>query len=331
MFQAYRLDPNLLFGKDLYASLLANSGSKEHLKILESLTPTMDTSLFTYEHWMILGNYVYANKKYENAAYFAQQAYLHNKKNVEPLLLKANVYFDLKKYQEVVAICTEAINICPFRYHIYKCLVDSLLQLNRLREAESIAQNALKQLNNSPQALCVSLSCSFCAVLLICLFQLLVTVWLKGQLASSKIVKKYLEKAVTKDKNGSTNALTTLVEFLQQESQYEQATQLLLKHIEHQPTSRHHQLLGDCYVNLQKDNEAFDHYMIALRLDPNNQRATEGLNNIGRTMAQSKQESYYSCGDISYGSQVSTCSDHEADPESDTDPWPAEDALVNFD
>lgn len=152
-------------------------------------------------------------------------------------------------------------------------------------------------------------------------------------MASSKTVRRTLEKAVSQDKNGSTNALYMLAEFLEQEQQYEQASQLLLKHSETQkPSSRLHQLLGDCFVNLQKDDEAFHHYTIALKLDPTNQRATEGLNNIGRSLSLSKRDSYYTCvaGETSYASQGTNSSDHEVDPESDTDPWPAGGDLGNF-
>lgn len=152
------------------------------------------------------------------------------------------------------------------------------------------------------------------------------TVLLKDSMASNKIVRKVLENAVAQDKTGSTNAICMLVEFLEQEQQFEQASQLLIKHIEtFKPSSKHHQLLGDCFVNLQKDDEAFHHYTIALNLDPQNQRATEGLNNIGRNLSLSKRDSYYSCvgGETLYTPQGTNSSDHDVDPESDTDPWPA--------
>ncbi|KAJ8938708.1 hypothetical protein NQ318_007996 [Aromia moschata] len=265
--RAFRIDPFLTTGRDLLSTLLAASGTKDHIRTLEGLTPTMDMSLWSSEHWVVLGNYMYALKKYDKAAYFGQQA-----------------------------------------YDIHKCLVDCFIHTSRLREADSMAMNACKQLNFSAQGYCLHAS-----------------VLLKDPMASSKTVRKTLEKAVSQDKNGTTNALCMLAEFLEQEQQYEQASQLLLKHIEIQkPSSRLHQLLGDCFVNLQKDNEAFNHYNIALRLDPTNQRATEGLNNIGRSLSLSKRDSYYTCvgGETSYTPQGTNSSDHEVDPESDTDPWP---------
>lgn len=170
-------------------------------------------------------------------------------------------------------------------------------------------------------------------------------------MASIKNIRRILERASGQDKNGHTNALYMLADLLIREQQYEQAAQMLLKSLETQkPTSRLHQLLGECYVNLQKDDDAFNHYTIALRLDPQNQRATEGeyhllhyfmvyarflidvagLNNIGRSLSLSKRDQYYSCGDETYSSRR-TNSDHEADAESDTELWPGSVDMANFD
>nr|XP_023020055.1 anaphase-promoting complex subunit 7 [Leptinotarsa decemlineata] len=315
--KAIRLDPFLTVGRDLLSTLLAASGTKEHIRALENLVPTTEMSLWTCEHWVVLGNYNYALKKYDKAAYFGHQACLMNPKNVEAFLLKANTLFQIKKFQEAANHCTEALQLCDYRYDIHKCLVESYIQSNRLREAESMAMTACKQLNFSAQGYCLHAS-----------------VLLKDTIASSKTVRRTLEKAVALDKNGSTNALYMLVEFLMGEQQYEQASQLLLKHIESlKPSSRLHQLLGDCFVNLQKDDDAFHHYTVAQKLDPTNQRANEGLNNIGRSLSLSKRESYYTCvaGETSYTSQGTNSSDHEADPESDTDAWPANADLESFD
>ncbi|XP_057662678.1 anaphase-promoting complex subunit 7 [Diorhabda carinulata] len=312
-----RLDPNMIIGRDLLSTLLAASGTKEHNRALEALIPSMDTSLWSAEHWVVLGNYMYTLKKYDKAAYFGQQACLLDKRNLEALLLKANTFLQIKKYQDASNHCTEALQLCNFRYDIHKCAVESYIQSNRIREAESVAVNACKQMNFSAQAYCLHAS-----------------VLLKDPMAASRTVRKILEKAVSQDKTGATNALPMLVEFLEGEQQYEQASQLLLKHIETQkPSSRLHQLLGDCFVNLQKDDEAFHHYTTALKLDPTNQRSTEGLNNIGRSLSLSKRDSYYTCvaGETSYNSQGTNSSDHEVDPESDADPWPRGEDIESFD
>ena len=96
-------------------------------------------------------------------------------------------------------------------------------------------------------------------------------------MASLKNIIRILERASAQDKMGHTNALYMLVDIMTRDQQHEPAIQMLLKAMETQkPTSRMHQLLGDCYVNVQKDDDAFNHYTIALKLDPQNQRATEG-------------------------------------------------------
>ncbi|RZC31825.1 TPR 11 domain containing protein [Asbolus verrucosus] len=307
--RAMKLDQNLVFGKDLLSTLLASSGSSEHVTYLENLTPSFDMSLWSSEHWVVLGNYMYVSKKYEKAAYFGQQALLHSR-NIEALLLKTKTLMEINKYQEAVPHCTEAIQICPFRYDLHHCLVDCYIKMNRLREADSMAQNACKQLNYSPQSLTLHAS-----------------VLLKDPMTSGKTVRKMLEKAVEQDKTFSTNAVCMLAEFLEQEQQYDQARQLLMKYIEQHPSSRLHQLLGDCFVNLQKDDDAFHHYNVALRLDPTNQRATEGLNNIGRNLSLSKRDSYYTCVGETYTSQGTSASDQDVFLESDPDPWPANNSL----
>ncbi|XP_044272274.1 anaphase-promoting complex subunit 7 [Tribolium madens] len=305
--RAVKLDQNLVFGRDLLATLLASSGTSEHVEDLESLIPTSDMSLWTSEHWVVIGNLMYSTRRHEKAVYFAQQAlYASQSKNIEALLLKAKTLLELNKYQDAAHHCTEALQICPFRYDLHQCVVECYMKMNRLREAESMAQNACKQLNYSPHSVTLHAS-----------------VLLKDPMTSGKAVRKLLEKAVGQEKTFSTKAVCMLVELLEQEQQYDQARQLLLKHVEQHPTSRIHQMLGDCYVNLHKDEEAFHHYNVALRLDPANQRASEGLSCIGRNLSLSKRESYYTCvGETSYTSPGTSASEDDVFVQNDTEPWP---------
>lgn len=154
--RAMKIEENLVFGRDLLSTLLAKSATNEHITDLERLIPGFDMSLWRTEHWITLGNYMFATKKFEKAAYFGQQAIaVSNSYNVEALLLKARTLMEISKYQEAAHHCTEAIQICPFRFDLHQCLVDCYLKMNRLREADTMAQNACKQLNYTPQALTV--------------------------------------------------------------------------------------------------------------------------------------------------------------------------------
>lgn len=215
--------------------------------------------------------------------------------------------------------------------------------MNRLREAEATASNACKQLNQSAQALTVisTILLKF-HLYVFFILQLHASVLMKDPITSSKVIKRLLAKAIATDLT-HTPAVVLLAEQYEQEQQYEEASQLLLRHVAVRPTSVVHQMIGDNFARMQKDDDAFNHYCIALRykkfldkrtflmhpfyrLDPNNQRATEGLNNIGRSMSMclNKRDSYYvSTGESSsYVSQGLSASDHDPDPESDTEQWP---------
>lgn len=97
------------------STLLAASGTKDHIRAIENLIPNIDMSLWSAEHWVVLGNSMYALKKYDKATYFAQQAIWIDRNNVEAILLKANALFQIKKYQDAANHCTEALQMCPYR------------------------------------------------------------------------------------------------------------------------------------------------------------------------------------------------------------------------
>lgn len=50
-----RLEPNLIFGRDLLSTLLVLSGNKDYENDLENLTSKLNTSLWSPEHWVTLG------------------------------------------------------------------------------------------------------------------------------------------------------------------------------------------------------------------------------------------------------------------------------------
>lgn len=106
-------------GRDLLSTLLANSSEKEHHIYLEKLLlPAVDMSLWSAENFVVLGNYMYVNKKYDKALYFGHQACILDKKNIDALLLKARTCMQNQKLQEAVLQCIEAQTYNPRRYLI---------------------------------------------------------------------------------------------------------------------------------------------------------------------------------------------------------------------
>lgn len=302
-----RNEPYYINGRDLLATLLANSTEKEHHKDLEHLIPDFDTSLWFTEHWVVMGYHMFVTNKYERAAYFGQQACLLNKRNIEALLLKAATFMQIHKFHEASLHYREALQYCPNRFESNYGLVQSYVAMNRLREAMTVAKNTCKQMDHAPAAL-----------------TLYASVLLKDPMNAVQ-VRNILELAITNDPN-YTHGVCMLAEQLEHEQSYDEAIALLKRHVEVKSSSKVHQMLADCYRRLQKDDDALEHYHIALRLDSQNQRALEGINNIGRSPPSNKMDSsyYMSMGGESttYTSQAPTGSDHEADADSDTDQWP---------
>lgn len=134
-------------------------------------------------------------------------------------------------------------------------------------------------------------------------------------------VKPFLEKALTINP-AYTPAVLLLAEHLDQEENLEEEYKLLKRHAELVPSSRVHQLLGDVLMRLRREIEAFEHYTIALRIDPNNQRAQEGLNLTGRQYTAKLKSGYYVT--VVSGNSSSTDTQDistERDPDA-TEGWP---------
>lgn len=145
-------------------------------------------------------------------------------------------------------------------------------------------------------------------------------------------VRDLLDKALSKDPSHNP-AVWLLAEHLEQDQRYDDIYNLLSAHVKEHPSSRTHQMLADCLVRLFKEEEALTHYSSAIRLDPCNQRALEGLNAIGRS-GKLDSTYYMSVGGegSSYASQgPSVPSDHDLDVESDPDLWTGNNDFMSYD
>ena len=91
------------------------------------------------EPWIAVAHYCHLNKNYKRAVYFAHKACLIDTRNVEALLLKGNMFLDLKKYRDAMNHFREAFQIAPTRYEVHQGMVECNLGLQRKREAITIA------------------------------------------------------------------------------------------------------------------------------------------------------------------------------------------------
>ncbi|KAK7584052.1 hypothetical protein V9T40_005015 [Parthenolecanium corni] len=217
------------------------------------------------EMWTALACLLYSNNSLSTAAYFAQRACLLNPKNVEGLVVKGCILYDMKKYQNAIGHFREAFEIAPCRYEPHKGLVDCYLAQNRTKEALTIASNCCKADNNSPRAL-----------------TLYALVLMKEPTNSTK-AKALLEKALNQN-DTYLPAVYLLAQVYEEENSIEPAINLLLKQINKNPTAKLHQMLADLFARSGEDEKACAHYHVALRLEPNNHKANDGLNRLEHNM-----------------------------------------------
>ncbi|KAI4460825.1 hypothetical protein MML48_5g00015466 [Holotrichia oblita] len=198
-------------------------------------------------------------------------------------------------------------------FEAHKGVIDCYVALNRVREAITTATNLCTQMNNNPHAL-----------------TLYASVIIKEPTMTSK-TRDLLDFSLIQDPS-HLSAIWLLAELLEIEQKHEEAYSILSKHVKEYPNSRTHQLLADCLLRLQREEEAFNHYSQAIRLDPSNQRAMEGLNNIGRS---AKMDSSYYISVVgessSFASQDPSVPSDDVDVESDSDIWPSNSDFMNFD
>ena len=102
------------------------------------------TSIFFFsedraEPWIALGHYCHSKKNYKRAVYFAHKACLIDTRNVEALLLKGNMFLDLKKYRDAMNHFREAVQLAPYRYEAHQGMVECNIGLQRQREAITLA------------------------------------------------------------------------------------------------------------------------------------------------------------------------------------------------
>lgn len=155
--RAYNLHPHMTRGIQKYAMLLFQLHKVDELELL--IRPS---SSFSYEHssemWFIMAQYLLAVQKSDKAIYIVEKACQMNKRNVDALLLKARILHHIKKHNEALVTLRSALKYQNYRYETHKGIIECLVGMDKLKEAQQQAYKSLKQLGETPRTLTVSLS-----------------------------------------------------------------------------------------------------------------------------------------------------------------------------
>ncbi|XP_065682597.1 anaphase-promoting complex subunit 7 isoform X2 [Hydra vulgaris] len=248
-------------GMDIYAQLLADDNQKSELQMLsQDLLEINDQSV---ECWVTLAYYSFCCAQKARAVYFAQKAHVTDVTNIQALLLKASLLHSLNKTQEALIHFREAIRLDPKRFDSYSGLVDCHISTKKLKDGLFIARNAHKTIGTNARTL------TLCA-----------KVYAEETQTLEK-AKSMLKKALSSDAS-YVPATIILAEVLIKEKLYNEAEQVLNKQLAIRQTSTLYRLAGDCMKLMGKIEDGIIMYDKALRLDPDNAQALDGLHGIDR-------------------------------------------------
>ncbi|XP_021959709.2 anaphase-promoting complex subunit 7 isoform X1 [Folsomia candida] len=278
----HRLEPGNMYGMDLLAFLL---WSKKKLLTLQSLANRLSDVNYNEnrpEAWIALGYYSLLMEPTQKGLSFAERALTcTGTKSYEALVCKGYLLLGNKKAQEALECFREASQLCGNRFEPHNGLVRCYLELQRYRDASTVANGAMKKLGQTPRVL------TMCAQPLS-----------KEPLNFSK-AKSCLDKALQLNKR-HWPAVLTLTQILEEEGHYDVAVQKLQEYADGGPTRvRFHLRMAHLLSKMRSNDEAADHYAITLRLDPNNRDALEGLDRLDfRTIMVKEEETEVTSRDI---------------------------------
>uniref|UniRef100_A0A182VQD6 Uncharacterized protein n=1 Tax=Anopheles minimus TaxID=112268 RepID=A0A182VQD6_9DIPT len=260
--RAHAMQPHSKSGLQILAILMAKNKKIAELEKLITPSPSL-LNEYTSEMWFVMGQYLFATGKYEKAVYFVQKACFQNSRNVEALVLKAEVLFQVKKYQQGIAHLRYGQQFAPYRYEIHKALVDNYLNMGRTREAQLQALKAVKVLGESARTLV-----------------LMARTYMKDEAARPK-AKALCLKALDMNEN-FLPAVYLLAELYLRENDLSARKKLLKKHAMLSKNCKLHIMLGEMLNNEKDHSGALEHYSIALNMDPSNRAAITGLLLLGK-------------------------------------------------
>ncbi|OQR71107.1 anaphase-promoting complex subunit 7-like [Tropilaelaps mercedesae] len=262
--RAVKADKFQIQGMDLYAALLYKEKKVKELEQLSSHLATL--SEYHAETYISLGYQCYIRQKYTRAQCMCNKALELSPRNVEAILLKAQIVASHGVRQMAVSIYNEAQTIAPYRFEPYIGQVTLYLAENRLPDAHIAAANATRQLGQTARTL-----------------TLRADVLMKNPGQQDK-AKTYLERALVHGP-AYLPAIYSLAEIYESTRNYEAGVQLLQEKLQLVgSTPKLHRLLGEFLHKVHEPEQALFHFGVALNLDPNNPQVKKGIQMVEQSV-----------------------------------------------
>jgi tetratricopeptide (TPR) repeat protein len=273
----HKLEPTYTNQMDIYAYLLfSDKAEYERVTSLERLANDMyniDKSLA--QTWIVIGYYS-LKKKSQKAKCYAENALLIDAENVQALLLRAIALGKLKAISESAVTYREATRINIYFYEAYKGLVDTLLNLNHIKDAIQIAASAVKLLGSNHRTLAMYGEA------------------LSRETSTQEKSKTYLYKAVKGDPDNQ-EPVVCLVRVCMTLHQFNEALEVLGKYIRHNSSNaRLMHIYSELMKKCGKSDEAVIYMNKASGMDPSNITIKQMLERTEQSIESSQDETIQS-------------------------------------
>ncbi|EDW06575.1 anaphase-promoting complex subunit 7 [Drosophila mojavensis] len=234
------------------------------------------TREFRSAHWFLHAQLTYSNSKYERALCFTERALDMDERNIEALLLRAGLYFMMKRQRDAVNVFQSIQCLAPYRFEVYKGLVACYVRMNCIKEAQATCTVAVRQFPTSARSFTMFAGTLF-------------------RLANPNAVrsaKRFVEKGLQIDERYAPG-IALLATIYQGEGDIKKAIALLKKQVEYRPDAMLFAMLGEMLSKEKDLDAALQYFTLSLRLDSTYQRALDGINALPKAarMASSNKAS----------------------------------------
>jgi len=256
------VDVHYLDGMDWYASALMQA---KDVPALNKLTYSMlDTDVRRPEGWVAGSMYMELKKDRERAMEYAEKALALDPRHEAALLRAGHLHMADEKLDLALVAFRKALEVSK-SISAFQGAVKTYVAQGRIKEALSLAKEALERSNRNPKAF------------------LLVGMALSQLPEGLEKAQVALEQAVRLDPHNSETVME-LVNVLVQHDKLPECVEALSAHLRLRNSDEVHSRLGDIYAKMQKLDLALGEYNTALALNRNLESARVGLDRLEKTM-----------------------------------------------
>jgi anaphase-promoting complex subunit 7 len=257
-----RIDGKYMDSMDAYASIMKGKGQTADLNRLSQELVRINPH--RPETWTTVAIYLDVKGQKQKAIGYVDRAIQLDERHAFAYLIKGALLLGLNLNKEAAAVYRKAYALKKDLPSM-QGLVRACLAMADYREALAVAKEAYHLMPNNPKALT------------------LYGVVLSHLPQARETARKALNKALSID-NSCLDSVRALAQLNVMEAKHQQALGLLEKYLAVHDSEALHTLMGDVLANLERYDEAMNHYQKALHLSPGCAPAKAGMERLEKLL-----------------------------------------------